>query len=176
MVHPATGQRDAGLGGMEDAVPQRRDGLCGADRLQAQARCHHGFCLSSSGLELELQCRWLRMDVAAAGHIAADAQPTMRFLQGWSPQHPNFCSLFKRFLPAPSLLYPLRSFLHMAPGGPRDPADLLWGLSMSIWHLLRYEASSPITWEGLGTCPMAAAITDTGRELWAATPYKRKET
>lgn len=90
--------------------------------------------------------------MAAAGHIAADAQPTMRFLQGWSPQHPNFCSLFKRFLPAPSLSYPLRSFLHTAPGGPWDPADLLWGLSVSIWHLLRYKASSPITWEGLGTC------------------------
>lgn len=33
---------------------------------------------------------------AAAGPTRADAQPTMRTLQQQSPQHPNFCSLFKR--------------------------------------------------------------------------------
>lgn len=158
----------------------RRDGLRSADWLQAQGQCQHGHPIGVWGNAL-MASGDVAQPEAAAGPAEADAQPAMRILQ-WQPSRcPNFCSLFKRGfywhlrfrIPCdPSCS---RALTHGA-GGTTPQAPETWQISpgaspRASRDCCSTKASSPLVWEGgTGTCPMDAAITDTGRELWAAVP------
>lgn len=104
---------------------------------------------------------------------------------GRPPRHPNFCSVFKRFLLAPLPLHPPRSILQ-----PWPRTRCWWGSTAQALQTQQVSPeaspraprvcchaeapSHPLpgrTWH----LPGDAAITDTHGDLWAKVPYNTEK-